>query len=219
MKIRTWSVAMITAPRPVPTLDATRKSLAAAGWPEHMVVDDRNTSGHWQTWQRALKATIDADRDADAYLIVEDDAVFWCSLRTYLERTLWPAPPGEIAVCSPYCPGVYRLPHAIGPTVPWSFNVQERGDHLVGTVAWVLPRFAAKQLAASIFDHLVLDWTWGTDRIVGRWAAERGLGTWYHNPSLVQHTGVDNSASDRVRAGVKMSGEMAQATDFVGEEF
>ena len=103
-----WAVGLTTAPRPEPTLERTRASLHKAGWTDCHVFDDRRKAGAWPNWISGLRSLIDGHPDADAYMMVQDDAAFCCRLRAYLEQTLWPA--ANVALCSPYCPTPYKKP-------------------------------------------------------------------------------------------------------------
>ena len=202
-RIAHWAVGVTTAPRPTATRNQTLESLAAAGWPDTLVFHDEGKRlGAWNNWLRAVRGLLEAVRSADALLVVQDDAVLCRGLRAYLDHTLWPE--GGAAICSPYCPGVYRAPRP-------GWHRQDRGWALVGAVCWAMPRAAAE---AILHDLGTVVATHRIDARVGRWAAERKQRVWYHWPSLVQHEGIGNSA-----LGDTGVGAIRQATHFVGTDF
>ena len=197
-----WAVGVITAPRPIATLRRTLPSLARAGFAAPLVFDDADRRGSWPNWLRAVTRLLHHFPRADALLVCEDDVIFCRGLRAYLERTLWPEE--RVALCSPYCPAVYR-----GPFSGW--HRERRGRYLVGSLCWALPRDVAAALLADLDGatagrHI--------DARVGQWAADRGRSVWYHTPSLAQHLGEVNSALGDHRVS-----DLRHAADFVGEEW
>jgi len=196
-----WAVAVTTAPRPQPTLRQTLASLRWAGWPKCEVVADPRKAGSWPTWLRALSKLLNEYPAADAYMTVQDDAVFCPELREYLEANLWP--PGEVALCSPYCPTPYR-------SASGGWHAEDRGWYLVGAVCWVIPAAAACSIVAELGS---MQATSRIDARIGRWARETGRGVWYHSPSLVQHVGNGNSAM-----GDPLVNSLRRAADFIGQD-
>jgi len=196
-----WAVAVTTAPRPVATLEKTLASLRRAGWDRCEVVEDTHRAGAWPTWRRALRRLIECHPRADALLISQDDALFCRGLREYLERTLWPG--DRVALCSPYCPAVYRSQKR-------GWHREDRGWLLIGAVCWALPHSAAE---AILEDLGRLKAQKHIDAHVGRWAQETGRSVWYHMPSLVQHAADDNST-----LGYASDPRLRMASDFIGEE-
>jgi hypothetical protein len=176
-------------------------SLRAAGWSEVELFDDVRQAGAWINWLGGLRALVDGHVDADALMMVQDDAIFCRGLRAHLDRTLWPD--AEVALCSPYCPAPYRRP---GP----GWHEERRGWYLVGAICWVLPRESARSLLADL-DGTIAERQ--IDARVGLWATTAGRSVWYHTPSLVQHTGCGNSA-----LGDQSTSSIRRAADFIGEE-
>jgi hypothetical protein len=196
-----WAVGGATAPRPRPTLGRTLQSLRGAGWPECHVFDDARRAGAWPNWISALGTLLARHPDAQAYMLVQDDALFCRCLRPYLEATLWPA--SRLALCSPYCPAPYRKPKR-------GWHPENHGWSLVGAVCWVLPPQAARAIVAELGDVRAKA---RIDARVGRWALRTGRSVWYHTPSLVQHDGVGNSA-----LGDRNTGRLRVAADFIGQD-
>ena len=200
--IQHWAVAVTTAPRPKPTLQQTLASLERAGFGHLHVVDDRGKSGAWPSWLRALRGLLAEHPEAEALLICQDDAVFYRGLRQYLEQSLWPG--SRVAVCSPYCPALYRWPQS-------GWHREDHGWDLVGAVCWAIPRITAKILLGDLgqvrADRQI-------DARIGRWARRTGRSVWYHTPSLVQHVAPTNSA-----LGHNLDGSRRRADDFVGEAY
>ena len=203
------ATVVLTAPRPMATLQRTLKSLQAAGWPagdgpggEVRIYDDGTSRGHFRAYMQALQQAV--KHDADAYLIVEDDVVFCRGLRQYLQRTLWPGPVEKIALCSPYCPRAYR-----GNRRGWNDTQSRRAHYLAGSQAWIFPPQAARAILAEVAP---LETTHNADWEIGKWAFATGRQIWYHTPSLAQHEGIGNSA-----LGDNTITDIRHAADFIGE--
>jgi len=196
-----WAVAVATAPRPEATLQRTLASLRLAGWSRCEVVADVTGAGSWPTWTRTLRKLLEQHPEADAYMTVQDDAVFCRGLRDYLDDSLWPT--GDVALCSPYCPTPYR-----SKTSGW--HKEDRGWHLVGAVCWVIPAAAARSIIAELGNVQARS---RIDARIGRWAAQNRRSVWYHSPSLVQHIGSGNSA-----LGDPLIISLRRAADFIGED-
>jgi len=195
-----WAIGVTTAPRPRATLGRTLDSLARAGFQRPAVFHDDRGRGAWSNWLYALGSLLLVD--ADALLLVQDDAVFCRGLRRYLDRTLWPD--GSIALCSPYSPGPYRQPRR-------GWHQQQRGWGLVGALCWAIPRATAGDMLRDLGGVRA---TGRIDARLGKWAATAGRDVWYHTPSLVQHVGNGNSA-----LGDQAINDLRRAADFVGEDF
>ena len=195
-----WAVGLTTAPRPEPTLKRTRTSLHKAGWPDCRVFDDTDAAGAWRNWIDGLEQLIRRRPRAHAYLMVQDDAVFCRGLRSYLERTLWPA--DGAALCSPYSPTPYRQPHR-------GWHEENRGWSLVGALCWALPPDSARAIVAELGG---VEAKSRIDARIGQWARGNRRSVWYHTPSLVQHVGLGNSA-----LGDTCTGSLRVAADFPGE--
>jgi len=197
-----WGVVVLTAPRPMPTLDRTLASLARAGWRYALVACDDPPGGHFRAWTRALAAVRAVAPCADVYFVVEDDVVFCRDLRPYLEGCLWPDQPARIALCSVFTPAAYRQ-----ATPGW--HQQRRGFHLVASQAWILPCETVTELLGEFQDVRSAH---NADWMVGDWAQRTHRSVWYHTPSLAQHIGLGNSA-----LGDNLISDLRVASDFVGE--
>lgn len=200
MKIAT---GVITAPgRVFPTVDKTVDSLENAGFDDISVYVDEEQSGCWVNWINALTDLV--GKDAEAIMICEDDVAFSPGLRGYLEASLWPERPEKIALCSPFCPELYR--------VGTGWHLENRGWNLCMAQCWILPKSTAervhdrfkdvpaevKKIPKITPDNIA---SYGravqerllTDSRIGKWAREESLNVWYHTPSLAQHTAINNS--------------------------
>ena len=199
-----WDVAMITAPRPTRTIERSLHSLYDSGFPCDLVQEDTDESGSWPTWFAALSSLLESD--ADALLIVEDDAIFCKGLRGYLESTLWPD--SECALCSAYSCGKYTERPNMSP----GWSQMNNGHFLVGSLCWAIPRKSAEAIRDDLYYS-----RFGRRNIdlrIGLWALDTGRSVWYHKPSLVQHIGSGNSALGRG----DQSSALWHATDFIGED-
>ena len=201
-RITTWAVGVTTSPRKEPTVDICLDSLARAGWERPWLFVDEGTHladhqlclpvtyrqdkvGAWPNFYLALQELLMRQPDADAYLLVQDDAVFYDreSLRGYLESCLWPGE--DVAAVSLYCPEPYTRRHS-----GWC---QIGGKWIWGALAFVFPNDAARRF---VIDHDVFQHRWSgrrkhaqIDVVVGEWALRESLNVWYPVPSLVQHIG------------------------------
>lgn len=201
--VRTWSVGVTTAARIRPTLRQCLDSLGAAGWPTpHLFVDgsvpvpepyrglpmtfrDRAV-GAWPNYHLGAIELLMRQPGADAYLIAQDDAVFYhdASLREYLEYALWPG--HQRCIVSLYCSAGYTRPEP-----GWHSCAGRWG---LGAVAFVWPREVLREFVA---DPQVFNRRWRPggaglvhiDDAIGRWAFLRGVEIWFPCPSLVQHVG------------------------------
>ena len=201
--VRSWAVGVTTAPREPSTLDWSIDSLARAGWPAprlfedtavcvarrsaHLAVSPRQERlGAWPNFYLALIELLMREPDVDAYLMVEDDVLYYDrqDVRAYLERALWPGnTPGLVSL---YCPAAYSRPDA-----GWH---RHEGEWTLGAVAWIFPTSLAKRF---VTDPLVLEHRWcgpagglaGVGMAVGSWAFRNGIPIHYPCPSLAQHIG------------------------------
>ncbi len=108
-RVSRWAVGVTTAPRQSPTLERCLTSLATTGWdkprlfvdgdapvpPEFASLartDRRPQLGAWPSYYLALAELLMREPEADAYMIVQDDALFAADfdVRAYLEQVLWP---------------------------------------------------------------------------------------------------------------------------------
>jgi hypothetical protein len=204
--VKRWAVGVLTSPRRRPTLEITMERLIRAGWERPYLfldgtvrVPERYTHlpgalrepriGNWPNYYLALSELSMRHPEADAYLLVEDDALLYDgeNLREYMEQSLWPGL--RPSLVSLYCPSDYTA-REFG----WR---PHRGEWTIGALAFVFPRRLAR---AFLLDEGVCHHRWGrwqeddqglsnADVVVGRWARRRGIPVWYPTPSLVQHIG------------------------------
>jgi hypothetical protein len=152
-------------------LPGTLRSPAAGAWPNHYL---------------ALLELALRQPDADAFLIVQDDALLYDgeNVRAYLEQALWPA--GRLPVVSLFCPEPYTAEH-----YGWH---RYRKNWVWGAQALVFPRAV---LQAYLRDRAVCEHRWRSgggglvqiDVLIGWWARRRRIPFWFPTPSLVQHVG------------------------------
>jgi hypothetical protein len=201
--VREWAVGVTTAPRIRPTLEICLDGLVGAGWERpHLFIDAavriperyahlpytyrEEKVGAWPAYFLALAELLMRRPRADAYMIVQDDALVFDreSLPRYLGRVLWPgAAPGLVSL---YCngpDGADRPGWHIAAGVPTS-----------GPVALVFPRDLAK---AFVTDRDVFEHRWdpieaaatSIGDLIPFWAHDHSLPIWFPTPSLVQHIG------------------------------
>jgi hypothetical protein len=207
--IRKWAVGVTTAPRRRPTLERCLESLMRAGWEApHLFIDSpvrvperfghltgtlRNPAiGAWPNHYLALFELTLRHPDADAYFMVQDDALLYDgeNIRRYLEGVLWPA----------------RLPSIVSLYCPQPYTAEKFGWHryrrawVWGALAFVFSRQAAQMYLG---DKRVCQHRWRSaedglsqiDVLLGWWARRRRIPIWYPTPSLVQHIGETSTLS------------------------
>jgi hypothetical protein len=199
--VRRWAVGVTTAPRRQPTLESCLDSVVRAGWDSprlfldgtlrvppryaHLPTSWREEGiGAWPSWYLALVELLVSCPDVDAYLLLQDDAVLHDrgSLRSYLERVLWPGDRPEII--SLFYAGDDMTPgwHRTEANASWA------------TMALVFPPVLARQLVtdpestealflASARRHVPIP------NVVFEWTDRCEIRTWYTVPSLSQHIG------------------------------
>ena len=201
--IRKWAVGVTTAPRRRPTLDACLGNLTRAGWDSpHLFMDSAvrvsgrfghlpgtlrgPAAGAWPNHYLALLELSLRHPDADAFLLLQDDALIYDgeNVREYLEQALWPG--GRLPIVSLYCPAPYTAKR-----YGWH---RYRRSWVWGAQALVFPRAT---LHAYLRDRFICQHRWRgrtaglkqIDVLLGWWARRRGTPFWYPTPSLVQHIG------------------------------
>jgi hypothetical protein len=215
-RVKTWAVGVVSSPRRQPTLDATLDSLIRAGWNAPQLFLDGTVRvperfgglpgvlrepriGCWPNYYLALAELLMRHPDADAYLLAQDDALFYDgeALREYMEQMLWPE---RRCIVSLYCPSL---------NTSRDFGWQPLRPGLsVGALACVFPRRLAQDF---LLDHAVCNHRWGrwqeedgglanADIIIGQWALRKRIRIWCPTPSLVQHIGVTSTLGVNLQA-------------------
>ena len=226
--VHDWAVAVTTAPRRLATLERCVESLAAAGWPEPTLFVDgemeipgqlgglpichrRPSVGAFPNYFLSMAELFMREPHADAYLLLQDDAVFppVSAVRDYLESMLWPGSKGSIV--SLYCGAEYTR------DTPGWHRCEDRW--VWGAVAFVFSRQALKQLLTSkrVLRHRQLPDDKGLSRIdvlIGYVANKKGIPIYYPSPSLVQHIGTISTIWDVARAV-----NLRRADRFIGDMF
>jgi hypothetical protein len=198
-----WAVGVTTAPRRHATLERCLDSLARAGWPRPVLFADGNVAvaerfrslpsicrdeplGAWPHYYLAMTELLMREPLADAFLLVQDDALFFDreNVREYLSEMLWPgSTPGIVSL---YCATPDQRPKPGWGRFP--------GRWRSGAVAFVFPR---QILIDLLHDPKVLAHRWSPDGdglvaipdTIAEWAERRGVPFYLPTPSLVQHIG------------------------------
>lgn len=205
--VRHWVVGVTTAPRRRSRLDKCLSSMAQAGWPRpHLFIDGAidigaqwamlpctsrdEQLGAWPNYYLALLELLMREPLADAYMMVQDDALFYCAenLREYLEQILWPGP----------APGIVSLFCAAPDAQHRAGWFQHQGRWKCSSIAFIFPREIAMRFAcaSSVFCHRWEEGDegrWGIPDVIANWALETGTPFYFPFPSLTQHIG-DTSA-------------------------
>ena len=211
-KVTRWAVAVTTAPREQETLDDCLGSLIQAGWTDPRLFVDGDVSvsqkwnhlettyrkpqmGAWPNYYLTLAEMFMRHPDADAYMLVQDDVVFFRhpDVREYVESVLWPsADPGIVCLfCSRGHAPADRGWHPVDGRLVW------------GGPAMIYSRPVLMNLLSDpgiIAHRLSNDGRDSTSRPVGTWALETGTNVTVCAPSLVQHVGHVSSLFPGVKA-------------------
>ena len=227
-RIEQWAVGVTTAPRRVSTLDACLDSLSASGFTEARLFMDASVPlpsafagmevtlrepqiGAWPSYYLALVELLMRNPHADAFMLVQDDVLFFDhpDLKEYLSRSMWPE--GTPAIASLFCPSEYTR-----PVDGWCQFSPEKA-WVLGAEAFVFSAEAARQF---ISDSIVIrhrlrlggDGLVHIDDVIGEWAQRLRIPLYFPTPSLVQHIGHVSTLWPSVRALGKR-----RADRFVGD--
>lgn len=212
--VRQWAVGVQTSPRREATLEACLTSLLRAGWDRPCLfidsavrVPDRFAHlpgtfrdarmGAWPSYYLALAELMMRRPHADAYMLVQDDVVFFDreNLRQYLEEILWPC--RRPALVSLYCSA-----YDTQPQPGWHRRRRAWG---AGPLAMVFPTPLAK---AFVLDENVFGHRWDADPeravrvvdVLDKWIRACRLDVWFPTPSLAQHIGETSTVWDVARS-------------------
>jgi hypothetical protein len=205
-------VGIATSPRRRPTIDYCLDSVRRSGWERAFVFADgggtggsyesidgiavtrieRGTSvGGWSNFVLAAQEMVHRDPDAQAYLMLQDDALLarFSGLRPYLDRVMHSI--GPAAIASLYCCEIDTMSRRgwHRSTLP-----MQRGAQGFSIGGDAMRRFVA--------DPITRPWEgpWhhqgarpleqrGIDGNIGRWAQQRHVPLWLPTPSLIWHLG------------------------------
>lgn len=205
--VKNWAVGVLSAPRREATLEWCLDSVVRAGWDRpqlfvdglvripprfaHLPITWREQPvGAWPNYWLALAELVQSQPEADAYLLLQDDAVLHDrdNLRQYLESALWPGE--KPSLVSLYCSQAYTV------LEPGWRALSQRW--IWGALAFVFPRELAREFLTNP-DVLAHRWSGlhdgrrQVDVLIGEWADSRGHAVHYPCPSLVQHVGNTSS--------------------------
>ena len=218
-RLREWAVGMTTAPRREPTLERSLASLIAAGWTDPRLFLEPGVNipgdfdslprtmrdirlGCWPNYYLALQELLVRHPHADAFMVVQDDVVFFPgdaagTLREQLEASLWPEE--DVGAVSIYCSLAYARdkPGWYAVDRPWVW----------GACAFIFPRASL----VHFLRHEAIDWRLtgraqgmrNIDIVVGRWQQAHGKSIWHPSPSLCQHVGDTSTLWPNSRASGK----------------
>ncbi|QEF97608.1 hypothetical protein Mal15_16490 [Stieleria maiorica] len=212
--VATWAVGVTTAARRLPTLERSVGSILTSGWSdprlfidgkvdvpqslERLVACRRSPAvGAFPNYMLSLGELFMRDPHADAYMMIQDDALFLGApaMRDYLESVLWPDDGPWIA--SLYCSKAYTQASAGWHRFP---------DRWVwGAVAFVFSPEALRRILTSplVSQHRRLPDGKGLSRIdvvIGQIANSDKIPILFPCPSLVQHIGTVSTIWKLARA-------------------
>lgn len=200
--ISEWAIGVTTAPRAHETIEECLESVERAGWSRLRIFAEPRSHvphgdafsltqrderlGAFPNWYLALAELIMRQPHADAYFMIQDDAILAEGLRAYLESNLWPAK--RVGVVSVYCPSHYSEGGRHG------FFPVNKGWSSWGALAYVFPNRSARHLLGDSVvinhrHHGNAEGIRNIDSVVGSWCRRIRLRYFIHEPSLVQHIG------------------------------
>ena len=192
--------AMMTAPRPVATMERSLASFREAGWMDRVtIVEDVKKAGALMTWRRAMRTML---RESDApYIGIMQDDILWArgSREVLLEEMRCMGYRAQLAgYLSLYVFEKHRDEARVETWRNW--HVSGLGFKSAGAQCYVLPRRSAMKLvkndAFNFFcDHRRGDRKKGDDHVVSGVLKMMCMRCWFRVPGLVSHQlGFNNSA-------------------------
>lgn len=198
---RQWAIAMLTAPRPEPTIERTLQSLELAQLVPDMVLAEPGALlpprlsgsrvlrhptrlGNYRNFYFALATLWEASPDAECFCVLQDDIEIAKGAKEWCDREFWPLGAGIVSLYTP------KLHAAITP----GWRLRYPGfNRVFGAMALVFRRDVLQAFMADPHVFGDLGRRAGDDSVVSAWATRRGIGIAYHTPSLVQHIGATSS--------------------------
>jgi len=177
------AVGLTTCPRQgFSYLGDTLRSLADAGFEPRVFDDAKRDHGAYGASKIALRSLLDAEPDADGYLIFQDDLIASRNLSAYLDAVLWPDDVASIGAISLFTP----MPRAVEGVTGFAAADFSKDRLTTGGLGLILPNHAAETLLRNPpragSRH-------GWDLSVAEMCIREKLSWWYHHPSLLKHTG------------------------------
>lgn len=198
-----WQIGVTAGPRPVDTLPQTLKSLKAAGFPNPVIFADdfspevsgvdvvrrQKRLGAWPNFWLGLTELVCRNPNAEFYMIVQDDVVFYRDTRCLVEAML---PPGSAGIFSLFTPAGYNG--------RFGWNQVTAGMRMAGGQAIA---FRRKQVLEFLGSEWISHFRTGTisvpgfkkdglshiDGAVGEWCRLVRKPANFFTPSLSQHIG------------------------------
>lgn len=248
-----FAVGVMCAPRPVESVGRTVASLQSAGFdqpicffePGHYTTQVANKItrpsilgnllpgltpspdgrfGNFQNCLQSLADLVSIRPTADAYIIVEDDAIFCLQVKKFLESSLWPS--CDCGLVNLYHPSIRTYSEGVGV-----YRKVVR-DGVVGALAMVFHPYVARMVLSNTRmvsefkgskhqQHGVDPWVRNScDFWMGNAVRQAGFTVWATQPSLVSHycpvERADQGNSTFGVGGGRHSGPR-QAKNFIGE--
>jgi len=194
------SWAMMTAPRPVPTIDRSLASFRKAGFRGSViVVEDTVRDGPLFTWRRTMETML--ERSKFNFIGIMQDDILWarksCSVLAKEMKDM-----GYRAHEAGYLSLYVFEKHKDEPKAEkWkNWHVSRLGFKSAGAQCYVLPRRSAERLMKNhafhhFCDHKKNDRKKGDDHVVSGMLRMMGMKCWFRVPGFVSHQmGMGNSA-------------------------
>lgn len=206
------AVAITTAPRIIPTIDRTLKSLDKAGFKCNHIHNDNGSPqcGSYNSFYAALEHLVTSLPDATSYVVCQDDVVLSENTREYLKHSIWPCDPRHIGAVSLFT--ISGVSHDSGGWRCFSPKLDSRMfSKLWGALSYIFTPFSARLFLAR--NQPTTHTSHGPDVAVLRTFRHYGLCIAAHGPSLAQHIGETSAISRRpFNASRKASSFIEDAT-------
>jgi hypothetical protein len=192
--------AMMTAPRPVATIDRSLASFREAGFTDEVtIVEDMKRRGPLFTWRRAMKTML-AGNQGPFIGIMQDDILWARKSCSVLHKEMKEM--GYRATGAGYLSLYVFEKHVLEPQVEkWrNWHVSHLGFKSAGAQCYILPRPSAMRLTkSSAFNYFCDtkkgDRKYGDDHVVSGILNMMAMRCWFRVPGLVSHQmGFNNSA-------------------------
>ena len=204
-----WGIGIMTCDqRPKSTLQRTLENFRGTGFATPEVFADLKKQGSIWNWHRAMFYLVEHYPDAKAYAILEDDIICAKDIREYLEQELWPDVSEHGCICSIFTPTIYLAEER--------WHTENRGQNTWMSQFWVFHPLSARKLLQDIPAMTEFQGNkQPNDTLIGKWAIDNKVTIWHHSPSLVQHTGYNNSYGKKLPTNYRIG----LSREFVGENF
>lgn len=187
---------MMTAPRPVSTIEQSLASFREAGFKEQVKIVDEPNISTLQAWRATAYAVMES---RTLFVGIMEDDILWArNAAAVLHEEI--ALMGDIALDAGYLSLYAFNRHVLEPrTKMWrGWHVSHYGFKSAGAQCYIMPRRAMKKLFNNVRFHEFCEappsMKRGADHVVSGLFRQMNKKCWFRIPSLVSHRmGIHNS--------------------------